>query len=211
MSPAATKRAPTVSGPTPGRVIRPGAVSATSGRSTASSSAISTSTSRTRRASDRRASLVALTTSVRPLGRRPAALFTNRKMLRPRSSRRSSSGGEKRLRSWLRARTRSLCRRCRNSLARRRRYSPPGSWVQGSTRWRLLSVERGPMRSSSCAARAFAEGQPRLSAMTTTRWPRRSRTVHTRCARRPSGLSSGCSTSTTTPGRPRVGRHSGEQ
>ncbi|MCA1675613.1 MAG: bifunctional DNA primase/polymerase [Actinobacteria bacterium] len=49
-------------------------------------------------------------------------------------------------------------------------------------------------------ARALAEGHPRLSAMTTTRAPRRSRTGPHRWVRRPSGLSSGCSTLTTTPG-----------
>ncbi|MCA1675612.1 MAG: hypothetical protein LC799_26680 [Actinobacteria bacterium] len=38
---------------------------------------------------------------------------------------------------------RRVCRRCRNSLARRCRYFPPGSWNQGSTRWRLLSAEPG--------------------------------------------------------------------
>jgi DNA-binding transcriptional MocR family regulator len=34
----------------------------------------------------------------------------------------------------------ALCERRRNSLARRRRYSPPGSWVEGSSRWRLPSA-----------------------------------------------------------------------
>jgi hypothetical protein len=92
LSPAATIRAPAVSGPRPGRVMRSGAVASTSGRSTASSSAISTSRSWILLANDRMASFVALATSVRPLGRNPAALSTSRQALRPRRSPRISSG-----------------------------------------------------------------------------------------------------------------------